>query len=62
MQGGKKGLLVNSTDLCKQTNRAVALFDGQNGKTFDAKPVLADSCKGKAKAHKKAHHKAKAQR
>src|SRR5262249_15518068 len=30
MQGGKKGLLHNSTNLCSQTNRATAKFTGQN--------------------------------
>jgi hypothetical protein len=52
MQGGKKGLLVNSTDLCKRTNRALSHFTGQNGKVYDTKPVLrASGCK-KAKKKK----------
>jgi hypothetical protein len=46
MQGGKKGLLVNSRNICKQTNRATAKFSAQNGKTDDFRPVLKDSCKG----------------
>jgi hypothetical protein len=57
MQGGKKGLLINSRDLCKlktSARRAVAKFDGQNGGTYDFKPVLQNSCK---KKHKKAHTK-----
>jgi hypothetical protein len=53
MQGGKKGLLVNNRNLCKSTNRANVLFDGQNGKTADSRPVVKNSCKhgrkGKAK-------------
>ena len=32
MQGGKKGLFVNSTNLCKGTHRAIADFTGHNGK------------------------------
>jgi hypothetical protein len=44
MQGGKKGLLVNSTNLCAQANRAAVSFDGQNGKVADSTPVLANSC------------------
>jgi uncharacterized repeat protein (TIGR01451 family) len=52
MQGGKKGLLENSVNLCKTTNRATALFDGQNGKVFDFKPVVGNSCKKKEKKHK----------
>ena len=53
MQGGKKGLLENSVNLCKSTNRATALFDGQNGKVNDFKPVVKAKCrkgsKGKGK-------------
>jgi hypothetical protein len=49
MQGGKKGLFVNSRNICKHTNRATARFTGQNGKTHDFQPVLGDSCKGKGK-------------
>jgi hypothetical protein len=53
MQGGKKGLLVNSTNLCKSTNRAIADFTGQNGKKHVFNPVLkARGCKGKAKRGK----------
>jgi hypothetical protein len=48
MQGGKKGLLENSTDICAATNRATAKFDGQNGKIGDSAPVLKAKC-GKKK-------------
>lgn len=44
MKGGTKGLLVNSTNLCARANRADVRFDGQNGKTADSTPVLANSC------------------
>jgi hypothetical protein len=47
MQGGKKGLLVNSTNLCAKANRATVLFDGQNGKVANSKPALANSCRKK---------------
>jgi hypothetical protein len=40
MQGGKKGLLVNSTNLCRSTNRAIADFTGHNGKRHVFKPAL----------------------
>jgi hypothetical protein len=54
MQGGKKGLLVNSTDLCKSTNRAISDFRGQNGKRSLTTPPLVPDCgkgrKGKGKA------------
>jgi hypothetical protein len=55
MQGGKKGLLVNSVNLCRSTNRAIADFQGQNGKKHLFTPVVEPSgCrkgrKGKGKA------------
>jgi uncharacterized repeat protein (TIGR01451 family) len=54
MQGGKKGLLVNSTDICRTKHKAISHFVGQNGKVYDTNPVLAAKCpkakkKGKAK-------------
>jgi hypothetical protein len=54
MQGGKKGLVVNSKNLCAGTNRADAQLTGQNGKTYDFKPVVKPSC-GKARkgSHKR---------
>jgi hypothetical protein len=54
MQGAKKGLLVNSTDLCKGTNRAEADFTGQNGKLDDFNPVLQPQCGGKGRKKAKA--------
>jgi hypothetical protein len=44
MQGGKKGLLTNSTNLCSRKNRAISEFTGQNGKTYDTNPVLKAQC------------------
>jgi hypothetical protein len=55
MQGGPKGLIVNSTDLCKSTNRAEARLAAQNGKLDSLRPaVRAQGC-GKAQrgAHKR---------
>jgi hypothetical protein len=52
MKGGKKGLFVNSTNLCKGAHRAEANFDGQNGKSYDTKPELKVKCKGKARKGK----------
>jgi hypothetical protein len=52
MQGGKKGLLVNSTDLCARPNRAKATFAGQNGRRQVLAPVLTISCSAKAKKQK----------
>jgi hypothetical protein len=48
MQGAKKGLIVNSTDLCAGAHRADAQLSGHNGKAEDSKPaVVAGGC-GKA--------------
>jgi hypothetical protein len=61
MQGGKKGLLVNSRNLCKGANRADVRMVGQNGKTHDTKPLVANTCKkkrkgkGKGKKHAAKH-------
>jgi hypothetical protein len=58
MQGGKKGLLVNSTNLCRhpKASRGISLMEAQNGKVADTEPALANSCK-KAKRHGKAKSK-----
>jgi hypothetical protein len=55
MQGGHKGLLVNSENLCapQAKNHALADFAGQNGKVSDTEPVVKNSCKGRK--HKKGH-------
>jgi hypothetical protein len=57
MQGGKKGLLVNSQNLCGAVHRIFANFTAQNGKKSRSKPVLGDSCKKKKKRKHKHHRK-----
>jgi hypothetical protein len=52
MQGGRKGLLVNSTDICRGVHRAKAVFIGQNGKRYTTTPKVAAKC-GKKKRGKK---------
>lgn len=47
MQGGKKGLIVNSTDICRGRHRATANFKGQNGRCHASKPVVKARCGGK---------------
>ena len=52
MQGGKKGLIVNSVDICKGKHRAKAAFKAQNGRRHEFKPVVKVKCgggKGKGK-------------
>ena len=54
MQGGKKGLFENSTNLCKGTHKVEANFTGQNGKIWNKTPELVPTaCKAKAKKHKR---------
>jgi hypothetical protein len=53
MQGGKKGLLQNSTNICKATNKATALIAAQNGKGVELRPELKNSKCGKAKKKSK---------
>jgi hypothetical protein len=52
MQGGKKGLIVNSEDICRKKHRAKAAFKGQNGKRREFNPVVKASCGGKGKGGK----------
>jgi hypothetical protein len=52
LKGGKKGLLVNSTDVCKGTHKALAAFTGQNGKLDEYEPALKAQC-GKSGGKKK---------
>jgi hypothetical protein len=47
MQGGKKGLLVNSRNLCEAPLHSVVELVAQNGKTADQRPRMQDDC-GKA--------------
>lgn len=47
MQGGKKGLLVNSRDICRSRARASVQMTGQNGKPHDFAPVVRNKkCRG----------------
>jgi len=47
MRGGRKGLIVNSTDICKGRHRASANFKGQNGRQRLLNPVVKAKCAGK---------------
>ena len=50
MQGAKKGLIVNSRNLCRARGKAKAQLDGQNGKAHDFKPTVKSSCR-KSRRH-----------
>jgi hypothetical protein len=58
MQGGQKGLFVNSTNLCAGKHRAEVKSAAHNGRREELKPLLRAVKCGKAK-HKKhgKHHK-----
>jgi hypothetical protein len=45
MQGGKKGLLINSANLCKGPHRAIVAFKGQNGKRYNFNPLVKPKCR-----------------
>jgi hypothetical protein len=49
MQGGKKGLIVNSENLCVRRSRAKAAFLGHNDKPRILHPVVRNSCSGEKK-------------
>ncbi len=53
MQGGKKGLLVNSENICRKAQKANASFTAHNGKTYSAKPLIKNDCGKKGRKHKK---------
>jgi hypothetical protein len=57
MQGGKKGLIVNSANICHATHRAEAKLSGQNGRLDDFEPAVgAAGCpKGKGKKQTPRH-------
>jgi hypothetical protein len=61
MRGGKKGLLVNSANLCKlkpAQTRAKVQMEGQNGKVNDFQPVVQSACgKAKKRHHRRGHRK-----
>lgn len=49
MRGGKKGLLVNSQNLCLKKQRANARFVAQNGRQVTVRPVVGNDCKKAAR-------------
>lgn len=52
MQGGDKGLIVNSTDICRGVHRANLGLNGQNGRQQRLRPALKATC-GKQKRHRR---------
>lgn len=56
MQGGKKGLLVNSRNLCLKPSRADVKFTAQNGKRIRMRPVMRNGCKGQSRVKSRRHN------
>jgi hypothetical protein len=57
MQGGKKGLIVNSRNLCTRPSRATARLLGQNSRRHNFRPrVVATKCKQGKKRKRSAKH------
>jgi hypothetical protein len=54
MRGGRKGLLVNSEDLCfkKAKRRAIVRFTGHNGKVEHFKPRVRNDCRKHKASHR----------
>ncbi|HEX4308283.1 MAG TPA: hypothetical protein VHZ54_19770 [Solirubrobacterales bacterium] len=59
--GGKRGLIVNSRNLCTHTYRATIKMTAQNGDQVERRPAVKAQCsaKSKKKAKGKGHKKAK---
>jgi hypothetical protein len=55
MQGGKRGLIVNSENICDKPQRANVKMVAQNGKVLVIHPLIANHCKKHAKKKPKAH-------
>lgn len=53
LPGGKKGLLVNSRNLCAKPVKAIIRLKAQNGKKVNRQPKLRTPCGGKGKNGKK---------
>ncbi|HET9198500.1 MAG TPA: hypothetical protein VFN92_09640 [Solirubrobacterales bacterium] len=53
LPGGKKGLLVNSTNLCAKPVKAIIRIKAQNGKKANSKPKLRTPCGGKKRGGSK---------
>jgi hypothetical protein len=53
--GGKRGLVVNSRNLCAHTYKAEVNLTGQNGKVYDTEPVVGTGC-GKAGKKQSGRH------
>jgi hypothetical protein len=53
MEGGKKGLLVNSTNICKGVHKSTVKMKGQNGKLYEFQTPTKAQCGKTPKKHEK---------
>ncbi len=53
MRGGRKGLLVNSRDVCERPYRLDARFRAQNDRRAKLRPVLGAKCEGQGRKDKR---------
>jgi hypothetical protein len=58
MLGGKRGLLVNSANLCAGTHRVTAKFTAQNGRVATLHPKLQNDCDSRRRARHDRGHRA----
>ena len=56
LQGGKKGLLVNSRDICARTYRARVLYTAHNGAVYTERPKMVADCRRAKKGKKRRGH------
>lgn len=56
VRGGKRGLLVNSRNLCSHTYRVIARFKAHNGKHANMRPRLRAPCKAKKRHRRHSRH------
>jgi hypothetical protein len=55
--GGKRGLVINSRNLCAHPYKAEVKLDGQNGKVLDSEPAVGVDCaKGQKGKQRPRHH------
>ena len=59
LEGGKRGLLQNSEDLCKSKKKATIELVGQSGRSSDSQARLTSSCgtgkRGPNRKHRRKH-------
>lgn len=53
LPGGKHGLLVASTNLCKKPVKGIIRFTAQNSRRAHSRPTIKTPCSGKKKSNKK---------